>query len=168
MPVIYQPGRIDLPCLLWRVCSLWSVFRPSNQSTSKRFGKRVRINHGQCNLITQIANHAAAVSRFYGCGSLHYAFPRPAGPNRTCELVRSQGGFPKNPPPDLQLPSRKITFCFTYGSLFYAAAKTLEEVLPAAEEAKQAVVIFILGGGHEEFGSTLSRSIGTLHPHHPK
>ena len=70
------------------------------------------------------------------------------------ELVPSPGGFPIEQPAPSQLPSRKITLLFTYGSLFYAAAKTLEEVLPAAEEAKQAVVIFILRG-HEEFGSTL-------------
>ena len=70
------------------------------------------------------------------------------------ELVPSPGGFPIEQPAPRQLPSRKITLLFTYGSLFYAAAKTLEEVLPAAEDAKQAVVIFILRG-HEEFGSTM-------------
>ena len=70
------------------------------------------------------------------------------------ELVPSPGGFPIEQPAPRQLPSHKITLLFTYGSLFYAAAKTLEEDLPAAEDAKQAVVIFSLRG-HEEFGSTM-------------
>jgi SulP family sulfate permease len=45
-----------------------------------------------------------------------------------------------------------------YGSLFYAAAKTLEENLPAAENTQRAVVILLLRG-YEEFGSTM---IGVL------
>jgi len=36
----------------------------------------------------------------------------------------------------------------------YAAARTLEENLPAAEEARQAVVIFLLRG-YDQFGSTM-------------
>jgi len=70
------------------------------------------------------------------------------------ELVPSPGGFPLEQPAPRQLPSHKITLLFTYGSLFYAAAKTLEEDLPVADDAKQAVVIFTLRG-HEEFGSTM-------------
>ena len=46
----------------------------------------------------------------------------------------------------------------TYGSLFYAGAKTLEEALPDAEGAREAVVILLVRG-HEDFGSTL---IGVL------
>ena len=74
------------------------------------------------------------------------------------EVVPVAGGFPIEEPAPRQLASHKITILFTYGSLFYAAAKTLEENLPAAEAARQAVVIFIMRG-HEEFGSTM---IGVL------
>ena len=54
--------------------------------------------------------------------------------------------------------SRRVTGLYPYGSLFYAAAKTLEENLPPAEEARQAVVIFLLRG-YDQFGSTM---IGVL------
>jgi len=74
------------------------------------------------------------------------------------EMVPGAGGFPIEEPAPRQLTSHKITILYAYGSLFYAAAKTLEENLPAAEDAKQAVVIFVLRG-HEEFGSTM---IGVL------
>jgi len=74
------------------------------------------------------------------------------------ELVPVQGGFPIEQPAPRKLTSHKITVLHAYGSLFYAGAKTLEENLPAAEDAKQAVVIFVLRG-HDEFGSTM---IGVL------
>ena len=77
---------------------------------------------------------------------------------RLVELVPVKGGFPREQPVPRQLPSRRVTGLFPYGSLFYAAAKTLEENLPLAEEARQAVVIFLLRG-YDEFGSTM---IGVL------
>ena len=77
---------------------------------------------------------------------------------RLVELVPVKGGFPMEQPVPRQLASRRVTALFPYGSLFYAAAKTLEENLPAADEARQAVVIFLLRG-YDEFGSTM---IGVL------
>jgi SulP family sulfate permease len=74
------------------------------------------------------------------------------------ELVPVKGGFPSERPAPRQLPSRRVTALLPFGSLFYAAAKTLEENLPAAEEARQAVVIFLLRG-YDEFGATM---IGVL------
>lgn len=74
------------------------------------------------------------------------------------ELVPVKGGYPIEQPAPRVLPSRKITALFPYGSLFYAAARTLEDNLPAAEEARQAVVIFLLRG-YDQFGSTM---IGVL------
>jgi sulfate permease, SulP family len=73
---------------------------------------------------------------------------------KVVELLPMPGGFPVERPAPRQLTSHKITVLYTYGSLFYAAAKTLEEDLPAAEGAKQAVVIFTLRG-YQDFGSTL-------------
>jgi SulP family sulfate permease len=77
---------------------------------------------------------------------------------RLVELVPVKGGFPKEQPVPRQLASRRVTGLLPYGSLFYAAAKTLEENLPAAENARQAVVIFLLRG-YDQFGSTM---IGVL------
>jgi SulP family sulfate permease len=74
------------------------------------------------------------------------------------EIIPQKGGFPVERPAPAQLPSHKITMLFPYGSLFYAAAKTLEENLPAAENTWNAVVIFLLRG-YDEFGSTM---IGVL------
>jgi SulP family sulfate permease len=70
------------------------------------------------------------------------------------ELTPVEGGFPIERPAPRQLSNHTITLLFPYGSLFYAAAKTLEENLPAADEARQAVVIFLLRG-YDEFGSTM-------------
>lgn len=73
---------------------------------------------------------------------------------RVVELVPVPGGLPLERPAPPQLPSRQVTVLFPYGSLFYAAAKTLEEDLPGAEGAERAAVIFLLRG-YEEFGSTM-------------
>ena len=77
---------------------------------------------------------------------------------RLVELIPVKGAFPKEQPVQRQLASRRVTALCPYGSLFYAAAKTLEENLPAADEARQAVVIFLLRG-YDQFGSTM---IGVL------
>jgi sulfate permease, SulP family len=77
---------------------------------------------------------------------------------RLVQLVPVKGGFPKEQPVSRQLASRSVTALYPYGSLFYAAAKTLEENLPVADEAKQAVVILLLRG-YDQFGSTM---IGVL------
>ena len=77
---------------------------------------------------------------------------------RLVELVRVKDGFPTEQPVPRTLASHRATVLMPYGSLFYAAAKTLEESLPAAEEARQAVVVFLLRG-YDEFGSTM---IGVL------
>jgi len=77
---------------------------------------------------------------------------------RLVQLVPVKGGFPKEMPVSRQLASRSVTALQPYGSLFYAAAKTLEENLPVADEAQQAVVIFLVRG-YDEFGSTM---IGVL------
>ena len=74
------------------------------------------------------------------------------------EIIPQAGGFPLEIPAPAQLESHKITMLFPYGSLFYAAAKTLEENLPAAEGSQNAVVIFLLRG-YDQFGSTM---IGVL------
>ena len=71
------------------------------------------------------------------------------------ELVQPEkGAFPIEQPAPRQLSDHKVTVLYTYGSLFYAAAKTLEENLPAADNAREAVVIFVFRG-YDKFGSTM-------------
>ena len=77
---------------------------------------------------------------------------------RLVQLVPMKGGFPIEQPVSKQLASRSVTALYPYGSLFYAAARTLEENLPAADQAQQAVVIFVMRG-YDQFGSTM---IGVL------
>jgi len=74
------------------------------------------------------------------------------------EIIPQKGGFPLERPAPAILPSHKITLLYPYGSLFYAAAKTLEENLPVPEDSRNAVVIFLLRG-YDQFGSTM---IGVL------
>jgi sulfate permease, SulP family len=71
------------------------------------------------------------------------------------ELVPSKNNpLPVEQPAPKRLSDHHVTVLYPYGSLFYAAAKTFEENLPAAEDAKEAVVIFVLRG-YENFGSTM-------------
>jgi sulfate permease, SulP family len=71
------------------------------------------------------------------------------------ELLPSKNNpLPLERPAPKKLSDHHVTVLYPYGSLFYAAAKTFEENLPAAENAKEAVVIFVLRG-YENFGSTM-------------
>jgi len=71
------------------------------------------------------------------------------------ELVPSKNSpLPTEQPAPKKLSDHHVTVLYPYGSLFYAAAKTFEENLPAAEDAREAVVILLLRG-YENFGSTM-------------
>ncbi|MCL4829566.1 MAG: STAS domain-containing protein [Caldilinea sp.] len=84
------------------------------------------------------------------------------------EWVLKPEGFPVEQPAPSVLPSRRLTVLQVYGSLFFAAAKNLEEMLPAAENTTRAAVILTLRG-RTEIGSTfvtvLRRYNQTLHAH---
>jgi sulfate permease, SulP family len=74
---------------------------------------------------------------------------------RLMELTPSKKSIlPVERPAPQRLSDHKVTVLYPYGSLFYAAAKTFEENLPAAEDAKEAVVIFLFRG-YDRFGSTM-------------
>ncbi len=77
---------------------------------------------------------------------------------RLVEIVQVEGGYPIEQPAPIKLADHEVTLLHTYGSLFFAAAATIEQNLPQAEDAKQAVVILILRG-QPEVGSTF---IGVL------
>ena len=62
-------------------------------------------------------------------------------------------GFPLEQPAPRQLPSHQLTLLHVYGSLFFAAAKSMEEMLPEVGDATHAVVAINLRG-KSQIGST--------------
>ena len=50
------------------------------------------------------------------------------------QWVLQPKGFPLEQPAPKQLPSNQLTLLHVYGSLFFAAAKSLEEMLPDVDE----------------------------------
>ncbi len=69
------------------------------------------------------------------------------------QWVLQAQGFPLEQPPPKRLPSHELTVLHIYGSLFFAAAKNMEEMLPAVGDATRAVVAINLRG-KSEIGST--------------
>ena len=69
------------------------------------------------------------------------------------QWVLQPQGFPLEQPPPQRLPSHQLTLLHVYGSLFFAAAKNMEEMLPAVGDATHAVVAINLRG-KSEIGST--------------
>jgi len=74
------------------------------------------------------------------------------------QWVPMPGGFPLEQPAPHTLPSHRLTLLHVYGSLFFAAAKNLEQMLPSADDADRAAVALALRG-RSEIGSTF---IGVL------
>jgi SulP family sulfate permease len=74
-------------------------------------------------------------------------------------------GFPIEQPSPRRLPSHQLTLLHVYGSLFFAAAKNMEEMLPEVGQATRSVVAINLRG-KSEVGSTfvtvLQRYYATL------
>jgi SulP family sulfate permease len=69
------------------------------------------------------------------------------------EWVLQPGGFPIEQPSPKSLPSERLTVLQVYGSLFFAAAKNVEEMLPEVGNTTRAVVAISLRG-KSEIGST--------------
>ncbi|MFZ1771716.1 MAG: SulP family inorganic anion transporter [Caldilinea sp.] len=63
------------------------------------------------------------------------------------------GGFPLESPAPRTLPSHRLTLLQIYGSVFFAAAKNLEQMLPTVDNTDRAVVALTLRG-RTEIGST--------------
>jgi len=70
------------------------------------------------------------------------------------QWVLQPGGFPIEQPPPRRLPSHQLTLLHVYGSLFFAAAKSVEALLPEVAGARRAVVAINMRG-KGEIGSTL-------------
>jgi sulfate permease, SulP family len=69
------------------------------------------------------------------------------------QWVLQPQGFPLEQPAPRRLPSDQLTVLQVYGSLFFAAAKNMEEMLPEVGDATHAVVTISLRG-KSEVGST--------------
>ena len=69
------------------------------------------------------------------------------------EWVLQPEGFPLEQPAPKRLPSNKLTLLHIYGSLFFAAAKRMEEMLPDVGDTTHAVVAINLRG-KSQIGST--------------
>jgi SulP family sulfate permease len=71
---------------------------------------------------------------------------------RVVELRRIDGHITESDPPD-RLPDHEVTVLDTYGSLFYAGARTLSQQLPKTDGVKRAFVVLRIRG-HGDLGST--------------
>ena len=69
------------------------------------------------------------------------------------QWVLQAEGFPLEQQSPKRLPSNRLTVLQVYGSLFFAAAKNMEEMLPEVGDATRAVVAISLRG-KSEIGST--------------
>jgi SulP family sulfate permease len=69
------------------------------------------------------------------------------------ELLATEGGMFMVEPPPAELPDNKITILHSRGSTYFAAARTLQDLMPPAKQAQNAVVIVRLRG-NEAIGST--------------
>lgn len=69
------------------------------------------------------------------------------------QWVLQPHGFPLEQPAPRRLPSHQLTLLHVYGSLFFAAAKSVEELLPQVGGATNAVLAINLRG-KSEIGST--------------
>jgi SulP family sulfate permease len=69
------------------------------------------------------------------------------------QWVLQPGGFPLEQDPPARLPSHRLTLLHVYGSLFFAAARSVEELLPRVDGTTHAVVAINLRG-KSEIGST--------------
>jgi SulP family sulfate permease len=69
------------------------------------------------------------------------------------ELVLQPHGYPIEQSGPAVLTSNKLTVLMVYGSLFFAGAKSLEELLPEVGDARHAAVAILLRG-KSEIGST--------------
>jgi SulP family sulfate permease len=77
---------------------------------------------------------------------------------KVTEWVLQPNGFPIEREAPRQAPSNQFTLINVYGSLFFAAASNIEEMLPKVDESDRAVVAIIVRG-EPEVGSTFMNVI---------
>ncbi|MEA2027177.1 MAG: SulP family inorganic anion transporter, partial [Chloroflexota bacterium] len=70
-------------------------------------------------------------------------------------VVMNKAGRLKEVDPPTEVPPNEVVVIQPYGSLFFAAAATLEEQLPAVTEDSRNAVVILRLRGKEDIGSTL-------------
>jgi sulfate permease, SulP family len=87
------------------------------------------------------------------------------------QILLVPGGLPEEQPAPKELPSDQLTILVVYGSLFFAGAKSLEEMLPSVDDTTHAVAVMVMRG-ETEIGSTfvtvLKRYAEALQAHDSK
>lgn len=90
---------------------------------------------------------------------------------RITEWETVPNGYPIEKPVPAKLLSNRVTLLNIYGSVFFAASKTIEASLPSPDECEHAVVILGLRG-HSEIGGTIINTLwqysDKLKEHHSK
>jgi SulP family sulfate permease len=74
------------------------------------------------------------------------------------EWALQPNGYPIEQPPPKEAPSGQFTLLYVYGSLFFAAASSIEDMLPKVDRSDRAVVAIIVRG-EPEIGSTFMNVI---------
>ena len=90
---------------------------------------------------------------------------------KVMHLVLVPGGLPEERPVPKTLPSDQLTVLYISGSLFFAAAKSLESILPTVDDTRHAVVALVLRGQPEVGGTflnVLQRYAAALRAHDSK
>ena len=77
---------------------------------------------------------------------------------KVIQIVPVEDGLPEETPAPAQLPSDQVTILLVYGSIFFAAAQTIENALPVVDDTHHAVVILGLRG-HTEIASTFINTL---------
>ena len=77
---------------------------------------------------------------------------------KVIQIVPVADGLPEETPAPAQLPSDQVTVLLVYGSIFFAAAQTIENALPVVDDTHHAVVILGLRG-HTEIASTFINTL---------
>ena len=77
---------------------------------------------------------------------------------KVTEWALQPNGFPIEQPPPQDAPSNRFTLLNIYGSLFFGAASSIEDMLPKVERSDRAVVAIIVRG-EPELGSTFMNVI---------
>jgi sulfate permease, SulP family len=87
------------------------------------------------------------------------------------QILPVAGGLPEEGPVPKPWPSNELTMLQVYGNLFFAGAKSVEEMLPAVDQTTHAVVALALRGKTETgstFMSVLQHYVQELQAHNSK
>jgi sulfate permease, SulP family len=77
---------------------------------------------------------------------------------KVIQILPVADGLPEEHPAPAQLASNQVTILLVYGSIFFAAAQTIEKALPGVDDTHHAVVILGLRG-HTEIASTFINTL---------